>query len=379
MLPDDDRPTAIVGSDRHQVVVATCHDRVMTASRTPSKRTPAISAAPSSRSGMGAWPYTGGVTFRVWAPNATGGERDRHLRRLGCHAAPTGARGRRHLVGGRAGRQGRRRVSIPGPQRRPRDVAHRSPGPASDQLGRQRHRVRPGRRSTGATRTSSSRTGTTSSSMSSTWAPSARACTVSPAPSMACGRRLPYLRELGIGAIQLMPPFEFAGDRSWGYNPAFPYAVETTYGGPGRAEAAGQGRPRAGHRGHPRRGLQPPRPVRPGPVAVRRLVGGRQGRHLLLPGRALIHALGRDSPGLRPRGRARVPARQRAPVAGRVPGRRPALGCHGLHLEHHRRWPHGGRMSSRMAGTSWPPSRARWPSVTPVGCSSPRTSRTMPR
>jgi 1,4-alpha-glucan branching enzyme len=43
-------------------------------------------------------------------------------------------------------------------------------------------------------------------------------------------RRLGHLRELGIGAIQLMPPFEFAGDRSWGYNPAYPYAVESTYG-----------------------------------------------------------------------------------------------------------------------------------------------------
>ncbi|HEX2754525.1 MAG TPA: alpha-amylase family glycosyl hydrolase [Candidatus Limnocylindrales bacterium] len=45
-------------------------------------------------------------------------------------------------------------------------------------------------------------------------------------------RRLPYLRELGVGAIQLMPPFEFAGDRSWGYNTAYPYAVESTYGSP---------------------------------------------------------------------------------------------------------------------------------------------------
>jgi 1,4-alpha-glucan branching enzyme len=45
-------------------------------------------------------------------------------------------------------------------------------------------------------------------------------------------KRLGYLRELGIGAIQLMPPFEFAGDRSWGYNPAFPFAVESTYGSP---------------------------------------------------------------------------------------------------------------------------------------------------
>ncbi|MFN8620343.1 MAG: alpha-amylase family glycosyl hydrolase [Chloroflexota bacterium] len=44
-------------------------------------------------------------------------------------------------------------------------------------------------------------------------------------------RRLGYLRDLGIGAIQLMPPWEFAGDRSWGYNPAFPFAVESSYGG----------------------------------------------------------------------------------------------------------------------------------------------------
>ena len=45
-------------------------------------------------------------------------------------------------------------------------------------------------------------------------------------------RRLPYLRSLGIGAIQLMPPFEFAGDRSWGYNTAYPFAVESSYGPP---------------------------------------------------------------------------------------------------------------------------------------------------
>jgi 1,4-alpha-glucan branching enzyme len=50
-------------------------------------------------------------------------------------------------------------------------------------------------------------------------------------------RRLPYLRQLGVGAIQLMPPYEFAGDRSWGYNPAYPYAVESTYGGPDELKA----------------------------------------------------------------------------------------------------------------------------------------------
>jgi 1,4-alpha-glucan branching enzyme len=44
--------------------------------------------------------------------------------------------------------------------------------------------------------------------------------------------RLEYLRDLGVGAIELMPPFEFAGARSWGYNPAHPFAVAATYGSP---------------------------------------------------------------------------------------------------------------------------------------------------
>ncbi len=44
--------------------------------------------------------------------------------------------------------------------------------------------------------------------------------------------RLPYLQQLGINAIELMPLAEFAGDYSWGYNPAHPFAVETAYGGP---------------------------------------------------------------------------------------------------------------------------------------------------
>ena len=40
-----------------------------------------------------------------------------------------------------------------------------------------------------------------------------------------------YLRQLGVTAIQLMPVNEFAGDDSWGYGPAFYYAVEAAYGG----------------------------------------------------------------------------------------------------------------------------------------------------
>jgi 1,4-alpha-glucan branching enzyme len=44
--------------------------------------------------------------------------------------------------------------------------------------------------------------------------------------------RLKHLAELGVNAIELMPIAEFEGGRSWGYNPAHPFAVETAYGGP---------------------------------------------------------------------------------------------------------------------------------------------------
>ena len=42
----------------------------------------------------------------------------------------------------------------------------------------------------------------------------------------------PYLERLGVSAVQVMPPFEFAGDISWGYNPAHLFAIESGYGGP---------------------------------------------------------------------------------------------------------------------------------------------------
>lgn len=43
--------------------------------------------------------------------------------------------------------------------------------------------------------------------------------------------RLPHLKALGINAVEIMPIAEFAGDYSWGYNPAHPYAIESAYGG----------------------------------------------------------------------------------------------------------------------------------------------------
>jgi 1,4-alpha-glucan branching enzyme len=44
--------------------------------------------------------------------------------------------------------------------------------------------------------------------------------------------KLDYLKDLGVNAVEVMPIAEFAGDFSWGYNPAHPFAVESAYGGP---------------------------------------------------------------------------------------------------------------------------------------------------
>ena len=47
-----------------------------------------------------------------------------------------------------------------------------------------------------------------------------------------CIEKIPHLKKLGVSAVQLMPVMEFPGDRSWGYNPSDPYAIESAFGGP---------------------------------------------------------------------------------------------------------------------------------------------------
>jgi len=43
---------------------------------------------------------------------------------------------------------------------------------------------------------------------------------------------LPDLKALGITAIELMPLAQFSGERNWGYDGVFPFAVQNSYGGP---------------------------------------------------------------------------------------------------------------------------------------------------
>lgn len=44
--------------------------------------------------------------------------------------------------------------------------------------------------------------------------------------------RLPYLAELGVTALELMPVAEFSGRRGWGYDGVLPFAPESSYGRP---------------------------------------------------------------------------------------------------------------------------------------------------
>lgn len=44
--------------------------------------------------------------------------------------------------------------------------------------------------------------------------------------------QLAKLKELGINAIEIMPVAQFPGERNWGYDGVYPYAVQNSYGGP---------------------------------------------------------------------------------------------------------------------------------------------------
>ncbi|WP_347156752.1 malto-oligosyltrehalose trehalohydrolase [Pontibacter chitinilyticus] len=44
--------------------------------------------------------------------------------------------------------------------------------------------------------------------------------------------RLPELKDLDITAIEIMPIAQFAGDRNWGYDGVYPFAAQSSYGGP---------------------------------------------------------------------------------------------------------------------------------------------------
>ncbi len=58
--------------------------------------------------------------------------------------------------------------------------------------------------------------------------------------------KLPYLRELGVTAIELMPLADFCGRRNWGYDGVLPFAPDSRYGRPEALKALVQAAHQAG-------------------------------------------------------------------------------------------------------------------------------------
>ena len=71
--------------------------------------------------------------------------------------------------------------------------------------------------------------------------------------------RLPALAELGVTALELMPVAQFPGERNWGYDGVFPYAVQHSYGGPHGLKRLVDACHARGPRRVPGCRLQPPR------------------------------------------------------------------------------------------------------------------------
>jgi maltooligosyltrehalose trehalohydrolase len=43
--------------------------------------------------------------------------------------------------------------------------------------------------------------------------------------------KLDYLKELGVNTIEILPVSQFSGERNWGYDGVYPFAVQNSYGG----------------------------------------------------------------------------------------------------------------------------------------------------
>ena len=172
---------------------------------------------------LGAMPYDGGTTFRVWAPNAesmaVGGDFN------DWHAAPmardaSGGTWSLDMPGARAGQHYKYFINDRFWRRDPRtrQVTGRDsviydpaafdwgdapvPKPAKNDIVI--YEIHPG-----------------------TFAGDPPPATLDDAIP-----RLDHLRDLGVNALLLMPVNEFPGRLSWGYNPSDLFAVEADYGGP---------------------------------------------------------------------------------------------------------------------------------------------------
>ena len=140
-------------------------------------------------------------------------------------------------------------------------------------------------------------------------------------------RLIPYVRGMGFTHLEFLPVMEHPFGGSWGYQPLGQFAPSARYGTPAGFARFVDRAHAAGHRRDPRlgAGALPDRRARPVPL---RRHGALRARR---PARGLPSRLEQRDLQFRPQRGARLPARQRAALAGALPRRRAARGRGGVH------------------------------------------------
>jgi 1,4-alpha-glucan branching enzyme len=184
--------------------------------------------APGSRPGMGALPYPGGATFRVWAPFARAVRVAGDFTGWAAGAVPLAPAGDGYWSA---------------------DVAGASPGhayrflvtaPSGEVLWRTDPYAREMRNSDGDCVIDDPAfdwgpAGYTTPGWDELVVYQLHVGTFHRDPRgdlAAVTEKLPHLAALGVTAVLVLPPAEFPGESSWGYNSSSIFTVETDYGGP---------------------------------------------------------------------------------------------------------------------------------------------------
>ncbi len=196
-------------------------------------------AGQSSRPGWGATPYAGGVTFRVWAPNATN---------VSVAGEFNGWSQASHRLVRESTTSGVWSADVAGTLSGQYKYVLQNP---SNMPGWSGWRTDPRSRRVNAADNYNSiiYNPTSYNWQGQAFAPTGFSHLVvyemhigafnDPAPGdgapgtfLTATGRLDYIRDLGFTAVELMPINEFMSGTSWGYNPAFPFAIESSYGTP---------------------------------------------------------------------------------------------------------------------------------------------------
>ncbi|MCP3098027.1 alpha amylase C-terminal domain-containing protein [Myxococcus sp. K15C18031901] len=197
----------------------------------PSKSAVPMPTQPSSRPGMGAIPYDGGTTFRVWAPNA------QRVQVAGDFSNWQTVELQREASGNFS-------LDVPG-AKAGEQYQYVVQGKYGDWRWKGDPRANDVTNSTGNSVIVDHKTYQWEHDWDFKMPPWNEAViyemhvgTFNDEPGWGPGNwqsaidKLDHLKDLGINVIEVMPSAEFAADFSWGYNPAYPNAPESAYGTP---------------------------------------------------------------------------------------------------------------------------------------------------